>query len=79
MTEVFLDEREVNRMIKEAREEVLEIIDDFDLELFLTDLKDIKTEKIVEIPKEIQMLMDEYWKFIKENLKERIKQLGERK
>ena len=55
-----------------AEQDFLKELDNFDLVLFLTDLKDTTTNENIEFPKEIEILMNEYWKFIKSKLKSTI-------
>ena len=55
-----------------ALKDVLKEIDDLDIELLLTEVREVKTNKKIEIPEEIEQLWHIYWKHIKAKLEEKI-------
>ena len=60
-----------------AREDVLKIIDDVDIELMLTDVKD-KEGRVVELSEPLMEIISIWWQMKKEELKERLKNLFEK-
>jgi len=57
--------------LKTKDKEILKILDDLDIELFLEDVVDKKGNK-VKIPKEVLDLWDIYWEHIKDKLKSKL-------
>jgi len=53
-----------------AEARVIKILDEMDINLLLTDLVDITTGKIMEIPKELGMVLDLHWNHIRKTIKE---------
>ena len=55
-----------------AEDRVMKILDEMDINLLLTDLVDVTTGKVMEIPRELGMVLDLHWNYIRKTIKEEI-------
>ena len=65
--------KEHQKEIKELKKQFEKMIDDLDLELFLTDLQNTKTKEIIQIPKGIRIILERYTEHIQNKLKSNLK------
>lgn len=77
MQVTFADAKSVTNMCEYERElerkRILELIDEVDLELAIaTSIMDTKTKKKMQIPEEINPILNNYWDYIKKLLKRKI-------